>query len=63
MAIRIREESWNRAATENSGIDADAALERLESLGYEVELVDGDWGACYYADTDAEHGAVMELSD
>lgn len=59
--ITIREQCWDRAAAELGGLSAEAAAEALRILGHAVDVVDGDWGPCYYADTDAEHWAVSDL--
>lgn len=62
--ITIRKECMDRAARENgSKWDADTTAAELRRQGYAVEVVPGDWGASYFADTEAEHNAVMSLED
>lgn len=63
MGIRIRKQRWNRAAAEMDGIDAEQAASALMAQGFDVEIIDGDWGASYYADYDEEHAAVMALGE
>lgn len=60
--IRIREQSWNRAADEmGSGLTAEVAAEKLRARGHDVEIIDGDWGSSYYADEPIEHNEVQNL--
>ena len=62
MAIRIREQCWNRAATEmQSALTADKAAAMLRERGHEVDVIDGDWGSSYYADEPLEHNEVQNL--
>ena len=61
MSIRIRQQCWDRAAEELGGMDSEQAAEALRAQGYEVEIVDGDWGSSYHADNDDKHQAVMSL--
>ena len=62
--ITIRRECMDRAATENgSKWDAEATAAEMRRQGYEVQMADGDWSASYYADTEAEHDAMMGLAD
>lgn len=61
--IKIGQQCWDRAAEEMGGIDAEAAAEMLRKHGYDVEVINGDWGASYRADTDDEHDAIQNLPD
>lgn len=63
MSIRIRQQCWDRATEELSGMDSEQAAEALRAQGYEVEIIDGDWGSSYRADTEDEHNAVQNLSE
>lgn len=63
MNIRIRQQSWERATAELGGLDVHEAAAALCAQGYDVEIIDGDWGASYLADTEDEHEAVRCLSD
>ena len=54
----------DRAADGNgSRYDAETTAATLADMGYDVQIIDGDWGASYYAETDDEHCAVMSLED
>ena len=60
--ITIRKQSMDRAAEENgSRWDADTTEQWLRDNGLDVQVVDGDWGPTYYADTDEEHDVLMEM--
>jgi hypothetical protein len=62
MSIKIRQQAWDRAATEMaSDLTADAAAEALRARGHDVEVIDGDWGSSYLADEDHEHWEVQNL--
>lgn len=63
MGIRIRQQCWDRVTEALGGLDSEEAAQALRGQGYEVEIIDGDWGASYYADTEGEHNAVQDLSD
>ena len=63
MSIRIRQQCWDRATEEMGGLNAEQAAKALIEQGYGVELMDGDWGASYHADTEDEHNAVQDLSE
>ena len=59
--ITIRQQCWDRATAELGGLDSQQAADALIAQGYAVDIVDGDWGASYLADTEAEHYAVQSL--
>ena len=59
--IKIRQQCWDRAATELGVLDSQQAADALIAQGFAVEIVDGDWGASYHAETDDEHNAVQSL--
>ena len=62
MTIKIRQQSWNRAATDvGSELTADVAAEALAKRGLNVEVIDGDWGSSYLAESDDEHWEVQNL--
>lgn len=63
MSIRIRQQSWDRAAQELGGLDAEQAAEALRDAGHDVEIIEGDWGVSYYADSSDEHDAVMAFGE
>lgn len=64
MGIKIREQSWHRAAEEmGSDLTAKVAAEKLRARGHDVEVVDGDWGSSYTVDGDDPvlHAEVQNL--
>jgi hypothetical protein len=54
----------DRAAAENgSRWDAETTAAGMRQIGHDVQIVEGDWGASYTADTDDEHAAMLSLED
>ena len=62
--ITIRRQCMDRAAAENgSRWDAETTAAGMRQIGHDVQIVEGDWGASYTADTDDEHAAMLSLED
>jgi hypothetical protein len=62
MTIYIRQQCWNRVAQQLKSMDADEVADKLRKLGHDVEIIDGDMGASYVADSADEHNALRELN-
>lgn len=61
--IQIRQQCWDRAAAElGSKLTADKAAKALRKKGLSVEIINGDWGSSYLADSPEEHDAVAALA-
>lgn len=59
--ITIQREVWDRdAAAAGSLWDSEKAADALRANGYRVQIVSGDRGSAFWADTETEYRAITD---